>query len=140
MIKRFGMTFVILVILLLVLDFIWLGSTINTLYKPNMPGMVREQPNMVAGGAFYVLYALGLSSLIVYPSLFGARRADFIALAWKAALFGLVCFATYDLTGLSVIRNWSLKLSLIDMAWGTFAATTASLGTGFALKLLGQLK
>ena len=140
MIKHFSLTFIILVILLLVLDFVWLGSTMNTLYKPNMPGMVREQPNLIAGGAFYVLYAFGLACLIVYPSLFGARRADFIALAWKAALFGLVCFATYDLTGLSVIKNWPLKLSLIDMAWGTFAATTASLGTGFVLKLLGQLR
>lgn len=139
MIKHFGLTFVILVVLLLVLDVVWLGSTIDKLYKPNMPGLIADKPNMIAGGTFYVLYAFGLACLIVYPSLFGGK-ADFTGLAWKAALFGLVCFATYDLTGLSVIRNWSLKLSLIDMAWGTFAATTASLGTGFVLKLLGQLK
>ena len=140
MIKHFSLTFVIVVILLLILDVIWLGSTINTLYKPNMPGMVADKPNMVAGGAFYVLYAFGLTCLIIYPSLFGPEKANFVALAAKAALFGLVAFATYDLTGLSVIKNWSLKLSLIDMAWGTFAATTASVGTGFILKLLGQLK
>lgn len=140
MIKHFSLTFVVLVILLLVLDFVWLGSTIDTLYKPNMPGLVADKPNMIAGGAFYVLYAFGLTCLIIYPTLFGPGKASFVALAAKAALFGLVAFATYDLTGLSVIRNWSLKLSLIDMAWGTFAATTASVGTGFTLKLLGQLK
>ncbi len=140
MVKTFSLTFIIVLILLLVLDLVWLGSTIDSLYKPNMPGLVADKPNMIAGAAFYVLYAFGLTALIIHPSLFGPGKVSFLALAAKAALFGLVAFATYDLTGLSVLKNWSLKLSLIDMAWGTFAATTASLGTGFILKLLGQLK
>ncbi|MES2473370.1 MAG: DUF2177 family protein, partial [Pseudomonadota bacterium] len=34
--------------------------------------------------------------------------------------------ATYDLTNLATLKVWSLKVSLIDMAWGSFVTGTIS--------------
>jgi uncharacterized membrane protein len=36
---------------------------------------------------------------------------------------------TYDLTGLAVIRDFPIRLALVDIAWGTFVT---SLTAGFA--------
>lgn len=132
------LAFVMALAVLLVLDVIWIGSTLDVLYKPNMPGMVRDAPNFVAAAAFYLIYASGLVYLVIAPTL----KADegFGKLSARAAVYGLAAFATYDLTGLSVLNNWSLKLSLIDMAWGTFAAVTASTATVFLLRAMGRGK
>ena len=54
----------------------------------------------------------------------------------KGALFGLFAYATYDLTNLATLKVWSLKISLMDMAWGTvLTAITASAGAAAALAL-----
>ena len=42
------------------------------------------------------------------------------------AMFGLFCSATYDLTNLATLKNWSLPLSLIDMAWGAVLSGIAA--------------
>ena len=33
------------------------------------------------------------------------------------ALLGVVTYGMYDLTNLSTLRGWSLKLTFIDIAW-----------------------
>ena len=45
-----------------------------------------------------------------------------------AALFGFFAYATYDLTNLATLRDWPLRLSLIDLAWGTVVSTAAAAG------------
>ena len=56
--------------------------------------------------------------------------------AWTAALFGLFCYATYDLTNLATLRNWPAGLSFIDMAWGSVVSALAALaGRAATLRL-----
>jgi uncharacterized membrane protein len=33
--------------------------------------------------------------------------------------FGLITYATYDLTNLATIRDWPLFITVIDLIWGT---------------------
>ena len=132
--KTFLLAFIISLIILLGLDVLWLGATLDILYKPNMPGMVRPDPIIPAAIGFYLLYAFGLSYLVITPNL----KSGHLTLTLKAAAYGLAAFATYDLTGLATINNWSLKLSLIDMAWGTFAAIIATNATALILRALGR--
>jgi uncharacterized membrane protein len=44
----------------------------------------------------------------------------------RAALFGLVTYATYDLTNLATVKNWPLLITGIDMAWGTILSMAVS--------------
>jgi uncharacterized membrane protein len=37
----------------------------------------------------------------------------------RAALFGLVTYATYDLTNFATVKNWPLLVTVVDLAWGT---------------------
>ena len=34
-------------------------------------------------------------------------------------MFGLVAYATYDLTNNATLRDWPVMVTLIDMVWGT---------------------
>ena len=46
-------------------------------------------------------------------------------------MLGLAAYGAYDLTALSVVRGWPLKLSLIDLAWGGMI-TAASAAAAYA--------
>ncbi|MGB9144046.1 MAG: DUF2177 family protein, partial [Aestuariivirga sp.] len=42
------------------------------------------------------------------------------------AALGLVAYGTYDLTNLSVVEGFNLRIALIDLLWGTFLSGTAA--------------
>jgi uncharacterized membrane protein len=50
-----------------------------------------------------------------------------------AALFGFFAYATYDLTNLATLRDWPWRLSVIDIAWGTFVSAAAAAGGKLAM-------
>ncbi len=45
------------------------------------------------------------------------------------ALFGLVCYATFELTAMSLLKHWTWPVVMVDMAWGVaLTAVVAALG------------
>ena len=38
------------------------------------------------------------------------------------ALFGLLAYATYDLTNYATLRNWTLQITIVDLMYGTVVA------------------
>ena len=38
--------------------------------------------------------------------------------ALRGAFFGLVAYATYDLTNLATVDRWPIVVTAVDMAWG----------------------
>jgi uncharacterized membrane protein len=97
------------------MDFVWLSLTVRPLYHRALGAVLAENPNMAAALAFYLLYGVGVVIFAVRPGL--AANDWRPALLW-GALFGLFAYATYDLTNLATLKIWSLRVSLIDMAWG----------------------
>ncbi len=121
-------------IVMAVLDFAWLSTMVGLVYRGNLPGMLSDSPNLTAAVAFYLLYIVGILIFAVRPSLI---NGDWKLAALYGALFGFFAYATYDLTNLATLKVWSLRVSLIDMAWGTvLTATAASTGSLAVLKLL----
>jgi uncharacterized membrane protein len=118
-----------------VLDFLWLTNMLGPVYRPAIGSLLAEKPHMGAAVTFYVIYLAGIQIFAVSPAL---ATADWRTASVHGALFGFFAYATYDMTNLATLRNWSLKMSLIDMAWGSvLTAITASAGAFAALKLVG---
>lgn len=116
-----------------VIDTTWLGLMGDRLYRPLIGEMLAERFRLGPAVAFYALYAAGLTLFAVLPGLAegGWRRA----LVW-GGLFGLFAYGTYDLTNLATLKSWSLRLSLIDMAWGaTVSATASATACALAMRL-----
>lgn len=44
----------------------------------------------------------------------------------RGAFFGLVCYATYDLTNQATIVNWSWRVTFVDLAWGAFVSAAGA--------------
>ena len=105
------------------MDFCWLSLTADPIYHRALGAVMAENPNMAAAAVFYLLYGVGVVLFAVRPGLLALDWR--IALLW-GALFGFFAYATYDLTNLATLKVWSLKVSLLDMAWGAILTGTAA--------------
>lgn len=117
------LTYVVTLVAFLGIDYVWLAWIAKQTYATEMGGLLREQPNFLAAAVFYLLYSAGLVLFAVSP---GLRDASVLLALGLGAALGLVAYGTYDLTNLAVLNGFSLRLALIDMAWGTFASACAA--------------
>ena len=101
---------------LITIDLVWLLGIAKNLYRDQMGDLMASEPKLVAGLAFYLIYALGVCIFVIVPAL--SKQSWLYALQY-GALFGLFCYMTYDLTNLAVVRNFPTQLAFIDMAWGS---------------------
>ena len=102
---------------LITIDLVWLLGVAKNLYRNEMGDLMASEPKLLAGLAFYLLYALGVCIFVIVPAL--SKQSWLYALQY-GALFGLFCYMTYDLTNLAVVRNFPTQLAFIDIAWGSF--------------------
>jgi len=114
--------FVVAAVTMLALDLLWLGVISPPLYQAHIGPLLRPQPDLVAAVLFYALYLIGVDVFVVH-----ARPGSSVAqVAARGALFGLVAYATFDLTALAMLRGWSPLVTVVDLAWGTALTATAS--------------
>lgn len=107
-------------------DLIWLGVISKNLYSRYLGHLMTPNINWAAAIIFYLLYLVGLVFFVVVPAL------DKQSLVWAmlaGGLFGLVCYATYDLTNLATLKDWPATITYIDLVWGTFITATTSVIT-----------
>ena len=116
-----------------ILDYIWLGFIAKKLYYAEMGKLLLDKPNMGAALAFYLIYVVGVLVFVVNPAL--AKESWQYALG-IGALFGLVAYATYDLTNLATMKDFPLKLVIIDLAWGMLITAAVSVGSFFIIRAL----
>lgn len=108
--------FIITGVIFAAIDAVWLKLT-ATFYKKEFGGMLRLTPNFTAAIIFYLLYVLGIVVFILEPVL---ASGQWWHAAIRGALFGVVAYATYDLTNLATLKKWSIKVTLVDIVWGAF--------------------
>lgn len=126
MLKYFAVYFSFL-LSLVVIDLIWLLGIAKNLYRDEMGSLMASEPKLLAGLAFYLLYALGASIFVILPAI---SKQSWIDALQYGALFGFFCYMTYDLTNLAVIRDFPMRLALIDIAWGS-AVTALSAAVAY---------
>jgi uncharacterized membrane protein len=117
-----------------IFDGAWLSFAVSRVYRPGIGHLMSERPNAWAALSFYVLYAAGVSYLVVQPAL--AARLPGEAFL-RGGVLGLVAYGTYDLTSLAVLRGWPLGVTVIDMLWGmVMTGLSAGLATWAVLRLV----
>ena len=120
------------------IDSVWLKNAYQLLYKPEIGEILYEGGfRMGPAIAFYLLYILGIMIFAVGPALKNGKWQTAII---SGALFGFFCYMTYDMTSYAVLKHWSLKVTILDMIWGTILTGSSAFG-GYWLttKIFGKL-
>jgi uncharacterized membrane protein len=110
-------------------DFTWIGFLMKRVYLDELGDLARVQagrfkPNLAAGLAAWAVIPLGLV-LFAIPRL-SADDSFLEVLGWGALLGGIM-YGMYDLTNLATLRGYTLKLTMVDTAWGTALSAFVSL-------------
>jgi len=111
------------------IDGIWLGLVARNFYADQIGHLMKTDINWLAAVAFYLLFLVGLIVFVVSPAL--AQKSLITALS-LGALFGLITYATYDLTNLATLKDWPLLVTAVDLVWGAVLAAAVS-GATFLL-------
>lgn len=121
--RRLALAWLLAALIFLALDSLWLGYMNARLYRSALGSLLREDFDLMAAAAFYLLYMCGMVGLAIAPALEDRRIAG---AAWRGALLGLVAYGTYDLTNQATLAGWPWHVTLADLAWGTGATAAAS--------------
>jgi uncharacterized membrane protein len=105
------------------IDMVWLGLAARSFYQQQIGFLLAPSPNWFVAALFYLLFIAGLLYFVVVP---GLNANSLKSTLLKAALFGLITYATYDLTNLATLKDWPVLLSFVDMLWGTFLSVLVS--------------
>ena len=124
-------------ITMFLLDIAWLGIVAKSLYAREMGSLLRPDIQWVPGLLFYALYVAATVVFVVLPA---AEQHSFSRALLMGAFFGLAAYATYDLTSLSLIRDFPARIAIVDMAWGTVLTAVASSAGYWAVSTLGSVR
>jgi len=118
--------YLIAFVVFLLIDAIWLSLIANDFYKKHLGFLMKDSPNFVAAGIFYLVFMVGLVYFVIMP---GIDAGSIGKILLGGVLFGLITYATYDLTNLATIKDWPLTVTIVDLLWGSFLSTAISLAT-----------
>lgn len=111
-------------------DMLWLGVIARGFYARRLGHLMAARVNWTAAIVFYLMFIAGLLFFAVVP---GLQAGSFGRALLLGALYGLLTYATYDLTNLATLRDWPLLLTFVDIAWGVTLSslvTTAAYWAG----------
>jgi uncharacterized membrane protein len=126
---HYGIVFVVF----FAIDLFWLGIIAKNLYAKHLGYLMSPKVNWAAAVLFYLLFILGLLVFVIEPALIKQNLTELIL---TAALFGLVTYATYDLTNLATLKDWPLLITIVDLSWGMSLSVLVSTISYFILKLV----
>ncbi|MFW5702403.1 MAG: DUF2177 family protein [Candidatus Dojkabacteria bacterium] len=116
------------------IDLVWLSVIAKEFYKKFLGKIMRKNedgnlsPRWLEAFVFYLIYIAGI---VVFPLREAIQNDDLILAGLLGGLFGLFCYATYDLTNRATLEHFPLKVVIVDIIWGSLLTTLVSSLTAF---------
>lgn len=117
--------FIIALTVFLVFDIIWLVFVAKNFYKNQIGFLMKEKINYLSAIIFYLIFIVSLVIFVIMPNI----DENLVKLILKASLFGLVTYATYDLTNFSTLKGFKINVVLVDLSYGVIIANITAILT-----------
>ncbi len=121
--SKFLLQYGIVLVIFFAIDIVWLGFIAKDFYAKTLGFLMAPKVNWGAALVFYLIFILGLLVFVIQPALAAESLKQAVIMA---ALFGLVTYATYDLTNLATLKDWPLIITIVDLAWGVSLSVIVS--------------
>ncbi len=122
--------YIITLVVFFAIDILWLGLVAKNLYQQYLGDFMRASTNWTAAILFYMVYIGGLMFFVIYPAL---ERGSWSYALLTGALFGLITYATYDMTNLATLKDWPIFITVVDITWGTVLNALTALVSFFII-------
>ena len=118
--NRYAVLYLATLFVLIPLDFLFLGVVARDFFTSQVGNMLGEL-KLLPAALFYLVYVVGV---LVFVS--GSPSSTWQSTLLFGALFGFFCYATFDLTSLALLRNWSWSVAVVDVSWGAVVTAVSS--------------
>jgi uncharacterized membrane protein len=118
------------------IDMVWLGVVAKNIYRKYLGTFLSDTVNWTAAIIFYLIFIVGIFIFVINPAVKEQSVTRAIVLG---AIFGLITYATYDLTNYATLKGFPLNIVFIDLAWGAVLTSLVSLAGYFIVKLTGSI-
>jgi uncharacterized membrane protein len=119
-VNRYAVLYLATLFVIIPLDFLFLGIVAKDFFTSQVGNMLGEI-KLVPAILFYLIYVVGI---VIFVS--GSPGATWQSTLLFGALFGLFCYATFDLTSLALLKNWSWAVAVVDVSWGAVVTAVSS--------------
>jgi len=116
------------------IDIVWLTLIAKNFYNKHLDYLMTPNVNWGAALLFYLLFIGGLVVFVISPAL---EKNSWTQALFLGILFGLMTYATYDLTNLATVKNWPLLVTVVDLLWGMTVSASVSVASFFIAKKIG---
>jgi uncharacterized membrane protein len=130
-ISKMLLSYVLTTMVFFAIDLVWLGLITKNIYKKYLGSLMSETVNWGAAMVFYLLFIAGIFIFVINPAI---EKQSAMRALLLGAFFGLITYATYDLTNYATLKGFPLIVVIIDLAWGTFVTAIVSLAGYYITK------
>jgi len=128
----FAQTYVVSLVTFLALDFAWLGLIARGFYRRQLGHLLSADVRWVPAILFYALFVAAVVVFVIAPAV---ERGSFGRALLLGGFFGIVTYATYDLTNLATLKSFPALVAAVDMTWGCIlTGAVAAVGYIFAAR------
>ena len=118
--NRYVVLYLVTLCVIVPIDFLFLGVVAKGFFTSQV-GHLLGEIKLVPAILFYLIYVAGI---VIFVS--GGVGMTWQSTLLYGALFGLFCYATFELTSMSMLKNWSWAVVVIDIAWGSFVTAVSA--------------
>jgi uncharacterized membrane protein len=129
------LSYLLTTVVFFAIDLVWLGLIAKNLYRKYLGDLLSDKVNWGAALLFYLLFIVGIFLFVIIPAI---EKQSAIRALLLGAIFGLITYATYDLTNYATLKGFPLNVVIIDLIWGTILTATVSLAGYYITKQVGS--
>ena len=118
--NRYAVLYLVTLVILIPIDFLFLGVVAKDFFNSQVGSMLGEI-RVVPAVLFYLLY---IGGIVIFVN--GAASATWHSTLLYGALFGFFCYATFELTSMSLLKHWSWGVVALDVSWGSFVTAVSA--------------
>ena len=118
--NRYAVLYLVTLVILIPIDFLFLGVVAKDFFNSQVGSMLGEI-RVVPAVLFYLLY---IGGIVIFVN--GAANATWHSTLLYGALFGFFCYATFELTSMSLLKHWSWGVVALDVSWGSFVTAVSA--------------
>jgi uncharacterized membrane protein len=116
------------------IDMVWLVVVARKFYQKHLGFIMRPDVNWLAAIIFYLLFIAGIVLFVIAPAV---EKHSWTHALIYGALFGLITYATYDLTNMATLKDWPVIVTIVDLAWGMVVSAAVSVVTYLIVAKMG---
>jgi uncharacterized membrane protein len=112
-------------------DLVMIPNVMRPLFQAALADQMLDSLRLGPAALFYVIHLAGLIWFAGVPLLRGgsARGA-----CLNGAFLGFVAYACYEMTSWTIMRDWTARLVVMDLAWGTVLSGAAAGMAGWTVR------